>query len=574
MNLRTSSRVLLAALVLMFVASNTSSAQVSLMAFSSTQGTWVPITAGTQINPGYVDDNSFLIPIGFTFNFGGNSYTDVWVNSNGGLSFGASQTYDYLPLAYPSAGVTGSIVAIGGDLLANNAGDLMYELTGPAGNRVLTVQYTAFDWYSSQFYGMTNQWTWQFKLYEKGAVEIVWGPFVQSPVYTIYGWETGIRGASSTDFHRRVVDYAVVGSTWANSTQAPTNDPYTYYTSIGPNLIPAAGLTYRWACNIPDNAVQLEVLNMNDQPATAVELPGSVKVAYNITYPDLGGPIDLTVKFYRVGQAVPEYVYGPVSLVKAPLTPLVGTLVIALPTSLPMSWYRVDVVVSMANQCNIISDNLFTPGALLIYPQGTPVCKVWPGDVNNDGLVNYGDRKSLNSYIYDANMRTSWLNGYARYRISANPLSYTEWIEQAGLPWGNVWNGINACYVDADGNGYINNFDYVAIKLNWMRSHSVPKQGDQSLLSFDMVQNYPNPFNPTTRIQYSTPEKSQVSLVVTDMIGRTIATLVNGNVTAGVHDVSFDASSLTSGTYIATVNMIGLESGLTFSRTMKMQFVK
>jgi hypothetical protein len=469
----------------------------------------------------------------------------------------------------------GSIVAIGGDLKANNAGDMRYELTGPVGNRVLNIQYTAFDWYSSQFYGMTNSWTWQIKLYEKGAVEIVWGPFIQSPVYTIYGWETGIRGAVASDFHKRIVDYLVPTSTWANSSQAPTNDPYTYYTSIGPNLIPSAGLTYRWACQIPDNSVQLNLLNVNDQPASAIELPGLVKLAYNITYPTLGGPITLTAKFYRVGQSTPEFIYGPIALTKLPNVPLVGVEVIPLPTNLPMSWYRVDVVVNMANQCGALGDNLFTPGALLIYPQGTPICKVWPGDVNNDGIVNYGDRKTLNTYIYDANMRTSWLNGLGRYRIDPNPLAFMDWMEQAGLPWGNVWNNINACYIDADGNGVINNFDYVAVKLNWMRTHTIVKQGSEiAELSFDMIQNYPNPFNPSTKIQFTAPELSQVNLVVTDMLGRTVATLVNGNVNAGTHEVSFDGVSLNSGTYMATVTMVGLESGLNFSRTMKMQLVK
>lgn len=63
-------------------------------------------------------------------------------------------------------------------------------------------------------------------------------------------------------------------------------------------------------------------------------------------------------------------------------------------------------------------------------------------------------------------------------------------------------------------------------------------------------QNYPNPFNPTTVIGYQLPVSSEVSLVVYDLLGRRIATLVNEMQSAGAHTVHFDGSALSSGTYI------------------------
>jgi hypothetical protein len=67
---------------------------------------------------------------------------------------------------------------------------------------------------------------------------------------------------------------------------------------------------------------------------------------------------------------------------------------------------------------------------------------------------------------------------------------------------------------------------------------------------YQLRQNYPNPFNPTTMIAFSLAEDSRVSLKVYDMLGREVATLVNGFWTAGDHQVPFDASRLSSGLYI------------------------
>lgn len=67
---------------------------------------------------------------------------------------------------------------------------------------------------------------------------------------------------------------------------------------------------------------------------------------------------------------------------------------------------------------------------------------------------------------------------------------------------------------------------------------------------FGLDQNYPNPFNPSTTISYSIPEGMKVNLVVYDVLGNEIKTIVNEYKQPGRYTVSFDGSNLTSGVYI------------------------
>jgi hypothetical protein len=86
--------------------------------------------------------------------------------------------------------------------------------------------------------------------------------------------------------------------------------------------------------------------------------------------------------------------------------------------------------------------------------------------------------------------------------------------------------------------------------------------------SYALSQNYPNPFNPSTVIKYSLPKAGLVKLVVFDILGREVRTLVNEIKTAGIYSVNFDASSLASGVYFYRV-----ESG-DFVQTKKMLLIK
>lgn len=83
-----------------------------------------------------------------------------------------------------------------------------------------------------------------------------------------------------------------------------------------------------------------------------------------------------------------------------------------------------------------------------------------------------------------------------------------------------------------------------------------------------LTQNYPNPFNPETKISFSVPENSFISLKVFNSAGKEVSELVNENISRGSYDVSFNASSLPSGVYYYKL------TSQNFSETRKMMLIK
>ena len=85
---------------------------------------------------------------------------------------------------------------------------------------------------------------------------------------------------------------------------------------------------------------------------------------------------------------------------------------------------------------------------------------------------------------------------------------------------------------------------------------------------FALKQNYPNPFNPTTDLRFDVPRESFVKLVVYNVMGQEVATVVNERMTAGRHRVTFNAGTLPTGMYLVKMDADG------FSGVSKMMLLK
>jgi len=162
-----------------------------------------------------------------------------------------------------------------------------------------------------------------------------------------------------------------------------------------------------------------------------------------------------------------------------------------------------------------ITDGITIAGINAVYP-GSPD-QIEPYDANTYPIVKYGSGPAINSVrADDENFKVVYF----------------------GIGFEQIFD---AATVDS----------LITRSIRWLTEGIVLDNDDAVSLPivYNLDQNYPNPFNPATTISYTIPSEAQVSLVVYDIMGKEIASLVNGKQAAGKHTIKFDASLLASGTY-------------------------
>lgn len=111
--------------------------------------------------------------------------------------------------------------------------------------------------------------------------------------------------------------------------------------------------------------------------------------------------------------------------------------------------------------------------------------------------------------------------------------------------WGTQWADVN----------FEKYFLYRGIVLSNITD--VKDNDGELITSYQLNQNYPNPFNPTTTIQYSIPERSNVSLKIYDVLGNEVETLISKEQAPGSYSVEWKADQVSSGVYFYTLQAGG-----------------
>ncbi len=106
---------------------------------------------------------------------------------------------------------------------------------------------------------------------------------------------------------------------------------------------------------------------------------------------------------------------------------------------------------------------------------------------------------------------------------------------------------------------------------SWSKSIIVSYIGPKE---YKLEQNFPNPFNPSTTIYYDLPVDSHVKMMVYDILGREVRTIVNEEEAAGYQKVQFNLQGVASGVYIYRIQAEPLKGGKAFSAVKKMMVLK
>jgi hypothetical protein len=172
-------------------------------------------------------------------------------------------------------------------------------------------------------------------------------------------------------------------------------------------------------------------------------------------------------------------------------------------------------------------------------------------DANGGAIMAWHDDRtpedsSYPGYLYDIYAQRVDTSGNILWATNGTPVS-TATNGQA-FPKILPIDGGGAIVTWADLRGGAN-YDIYAQRLNANGTITDVRTSASMPDKFGLYQNYPNPFNPSTTINYQLPMHSHVTLKIFDVLGREVATLVDGVQEPGYRSVSFNANGLPSGVY-------------------------
>jgi hypothetical protein len=154
------------------------------------------------------------------------------------------------------------------------------------------------------------------------------------------------------------------------------------------------------------------------------------------------------------------------------------------------------------------------------------------------------------TYDYDiqGNLNSVWHYGWSSLTSSWSIADWPGWGK--GIGPSPTFTVLDSGYNSYSYAGFYNiTLNYKTLATGIVSTDNIPPS------DYCLSQNYPNPFNPSTTIKFELPVASQVTLSVFDILGREVSVLVNERRDAGVHEVKFDGSGLSSGVYFDRIQV-------------------
>ena len=196
---------------------------------------------------------------------------------------------------------------------------------------------------------------------------------------------------------------------------------------------------------------------------------------------------------------------------------------------------------------------------------------------------------SFQYFDFDGIRGIDYGSSFATNQFDVNGDGINECIQQFGNQPEKIVNPVNgnSLYtttgdgshiheiIDIDGDGFLELIEtwysgsYQKIKIISTTAPIVSiENNNQILKSYELKQNYPNPFNPNTTIEYNLDRNSNVKVIVYDILGKEVSTLINEKQSEGNHKVNINGTGLSSGTYFYSLIIDG------HANTKKMILVK
>ena len=166
-------------------------------------------------------------------------------------------------------------------------------------------------------------------------------------------------------------------------------------------------------------------------------------------------------------------------------------------------------------------------------------------DAHQDTVIFFGDTLTLCPASYDSagnflgNVEVHWHIIYGYGNLQKRQIEPSGCIEFVFSIYTPLNFKIVAIYENLSDTSWL-----IIVKdpLEIVGNFDSPKE-------YILKQNYPNPFNPSTKITFTLPKPEHVTLIVLNLLGQKVSTLLNTKINAGSHNVQFDAHDLPSGIY-------------------------